>query len=153
MRTDLKSSSARPFFPVAPPVHGLNVVRVIVAPGAVHAAGTDVLGNDVALIGELLFANAADAVLGNDLPVEQLAHFRIRAEFPVASGMMWIVDAADTHLAWAAFFWDYLLPQQDRERCMGQNWFRRSRTESSWLAKKPLTDWGNQDCPDRKCGT
>jgi len=81
---------------------------VIVAPGAAHTAGTDVVGNDVTVVSELPFANAADAVLGNDLPVEQLAHFRIRAEFPVASGMMWIVDAADTHLVGAAFFWDYL---------------------------------------------
>lgn len=37
----------------------------------------DVVGDDVAVVGELFFADAANPVLGNDLPAEQLAHFAV----------------------------------------------------------------------------
>jgi hypothetical protein len=40
-----------------------------------------VVGHDVVAIGELLFTDPANAVLGNDLPVEELAHFPVRAQF------------------------------------------------------------------------
>ena len=81
---------------------------MIVAPCTAHAPGTDVVGNDVAVVGELLFANTADAVLRDDLPVEQLAHLPVRPQLPVSARMLRIIDAADTHLELASFLWDCL---------------------------------------------
>ena len=89
-------------------MHGLNIVGVIVALGAVHAAGTDMVGNDVTVVGELLFANTANAVLGNDLPVEQLAYLPVRAQLAVSAWMLGIVDAPNAQLTPAAFFRDCL---------------------------------------------
>ncbi len=89
-------------------MHGPNVVRVIVTPGAAHTPGTDVVGNQVTVVGELLLANTANPVLGDDLPVEQLSHFPVRAQFPVSAGVVRGVDAADTHLKLTSFFRDYL---------------------------------------------
>jgi len=66
------------------------------------------VGNDVAVIGELLFTDPANATLCNDLPVEELAHLRVRAQLPVSAGMLRIVDAPDAHLALASFLWDCL---------------------------------------------
>jgi len=61
-----------------------------------------VTGDDVAIVGELLFANTADAVLGDDLPVEQLPHFPVRAQLSIPAGMLRIVDALHTKLAFAS---------------------------------------------------
>jgi len=66
------------------------------------------VGNDVAVIRELLLADAANSVLGNDFPVEQLTHLPVRSQFPVSARMMGIVDAPDTHLALPSFRGDCL---------------------------------------------
>ena len=66
------------------------------------------VGDHVAVIGELLFADAADAVLRDDFPVEQLAHLPVRAEFPVSAGVLRIVDAPDAHLVLTSSLWDCL---------------------------------------------
>jgi len=87
-------------------VHGLNVVRVIVPPGAAHASGADMVGNDVAVIGELLFADPANAILGNDLPVEELSHLPVRAQLAVSAGVLGIVDAPDSDLVRARLLED-----------------------------------------------
>jgi len=91
-------------------VHGLDVVGVIVAPGATHAAGTDVIGDDVAVFGELLLTDAANAVLSNDLPIEQLAHLPVGAQLAVSARVLEILDAPDTNLALTYFLWDCLSP-------------------------------------------
>jgi len=70
--------------------------------------GTDVVGDDVALVGELLFANGADAVLGDDLPVKQLALLPVRAQLPVSARMLLIFDAPDTHLSLSFLLWNSL---------------------------------------------
>ena len=44
--------------------------------------------DDVAVVGELLVANTADAVLSRTFAVEQLAHCAVRAQFPVSTRMM-----------------------------------------------------------------
>ena len=49
-------TSARPLFSVAPPVDGLNVLRMVVSPCPSHAAGIDVIGYDVAIVAELFIA-------------------------------------------------------------------------------------------------
>jgi hypothetical protein len=76
----------------------LNVFRMIVSPGASHAAGIDVVGDDVAVVGELFIADSALAVLGYNLLVHQLSHFRVRADLSVSSWVVGIVDATDSHL-------------------------------------------------------
>jgi hypothetical protein len=97
------SPSARPLFSVAPPVDGLNVLRMVVSPCPSHAAGIDVIGYDVAIVAELFIAESALAVLVNNLLVQQFAHFRIRADLPVASRVLGIVDAMDSHLTLPSF--------------------------------------------------
>jgi hypothetical protein len=89
-------------------VHGLNVVGVIVPPSAAHAAGTDVVGDDVGAIGKSLLADTANAVLSNDLSVKQLAHLRVRAQLAVSAGVLRIIDAPDAHLVLTSFLWDCL---------------------------------------------
>ena len=86
------SPSARPLFPVAPPVDSLNVVRMIVTPRTAHAAGTDVVGYDVAVIRELFVAESTLTFLGHNLLVQQLSHLRIRADLAITA---WV----STHMA------------------------------------------------------
>jgi hypothetical protein len=68
----------------------------------------DMVGHNVAIVGEPLIAESAEAILCNDLPVEELSHFAVRAEFPVSPGMMRVFDAPNAHLALALFSWDLL---------------------------------------------
>jgi hypothetical protein len=89
-------------------VHGLNIVWVIVPPRATHAAGTDVVGNHIAVIGELLLADAADAVLSRNLAIQQLPHLPVGAQLAVSTRMLGIVDAPDTNQALTPFLWDSL---------------------------------------------
>ena len=97
------SPSARPLFSVAPPVDSLNVVGMIVSPRASHATGIDVVGYDVAIVGELFLAESALAVLGGNLSVHQLPHLGIRTDLPISAWVLGIVDATDSHLAQASF--------------------------------------------------
>jgi hypothetical protein len=99
----LRSCSARSFFSVAPPVDRLDVVGMIVSPRSAHTFRTDVIRHNIAVVGEPFIAEGADAILSNDLPVEELPHLAIGAEFPVSAGMARVVNSADTHLALASF--------------------------------------------------
>ena len=85
-----------------------DVFRVIVPPCSAHAAWIDVVGHHVAIIGELSITECAFAVLGNNLPVEELPHLSVGSEFPVSSGVMRIFNAPNAHLALALFSWDLL---------------------------------------------
>jgi hypothetical protein len=102
------SASARSLFSVAPPVDSLNVVRMIVPPSPAHAAGMDRIGHHVAVVGQLFFAEGAYALLGDNLPVEELPHLAVGAKFPVSPGMLRVLDPADAHPALALFSWDLL---------------------------------------------
>jgi len=55
----------------------LNVSRVIVSPCSAHSTGIDMVGHDVAIVGELFMADGALAVLGHNLVVHQLSHLRV----------------------------------------------------------------------------
>jgi hypothetical protein len=57
------------------------------------------VGHNVAIVGEPLLAESAEAILGCDLPVEELPHFTVGPEFPVSPGMMRIFNAPNAHLA------------------------------------------------------
>ena len=84
----------------------LNVLRVVVPPRSSHATGTDVVGDDVAVVGERFLAEGAYAILGDDLPVEEFPHFAVGPKFPVSPGMMRIFNAPNAHLALASFSGD-----------------------------------------------
>ena len=85
------------------------------------------VGYDVAVVGELFIADCALAVLGENLLVQQLSHFRIRADLPVPSRVLGIVDAADSQLP---------LPRFSRDRFSAAaelravNWAQLISTES-----------------------
>jgi hypothetical protein len=81
----------------------LDVLRMIVSPRSAHAAGMDVVGNDVAVVGELFMADTALAALGHNLLVHQLSHFRVRADLAIAARVIRIVDPADSQLPLASF--------------------------------------------------
>jgi len=89
-------------------VDGLNVVWVVVPPCSAHIFGMDVVGDHVAIVGELFLAEGADALLVDDLPVEELPHLAVRAKFPVSPGMVRVLDSPDAHLAPTLFSWDCL---------------------------------------------
>jgi len=58
-----------------------------------------VVGDDVAVVRERFLAEGAYAILGDDLPVEELPHFAVGTEFPVSPGMMRILNVPNAHLA------------------------------------------------------
>ena len=70
----------------------LNVVGMIVPPGSAHASGLFVLGDDLAVIVELLLTDCALPVLLKNFLIQQLSHFPRAPPFPVASGMVDIFD-------------------------------------------------------------
>ena len=86
----------------------LDVVWVVVPPCSANTFGMDVVGNNVGVLGELLLAQSADALLGDNILVEELPHFAIGAEFPVSPGMLQVLYATDAHLAPAPFSWNGL---------------------------------------------
>ena len=77
-------ASARSLLPVAPPVHCLNIVGMVVSPGSSHASWVDVVRHDVVVVGELHMAEHALPVLFDNLAVEQPTHLCVGAEFPVS---------------------------------------------------------------------
>src|ERR1700733_12081732 len=85
-------NSARSFLSVAPPVHCLNIIGMVVAPCSSHASRIDVVGHDVVVVGELHMAECALLVLFDNLTVEQPPHLRVGAEFPVSPRMIGVVN-------------------------------------------------------------
>jgi hypothetical protein len=81
----------------------LDVVGMIVPPRPTHATRADVIGYDVAVVGELLLAECTLAVLGDNLFVHQPSHFCVRADLPISARVMGIVDPSNTQLALASF--------------------------------------------------
>jgi hypothetical protein len=67
-----------------------------------HDAGIDVVGHDVGVIGKNHLADRALAALGHHFLVQQLSHFRVRANFGVSARMEGIVNSANSHL-WRTF--------------------------------------------------
>src|SRR3954468_13674719 len=62
-RRKRQSTPAGSLLSVAPPVDGLDVVRMIVPPHPSHASRTDVVGNDVVIIRKLDLAERTSTVL------------------------------------------------------------------------------------------
>lgn len=70
---------ARSLFRVAPPMHGLDIVWMIVSPGSSHPFRVLVVRYDVAIFSKFLVADCAFAALLGDLPVQQFPHFSGRS--------------------------------------------------------------------------
>lgn len=66
---------------------------MIVSSRCAHASGQDVVRDDVLGIGKPLVANAAAEILLHDFSLEQLFHFRCRADLSVTTLVMWVVNA------------------------------------------------------------
>ena len=111
-----RSPSARSLFLVAPPVDSLNIVRMIISPSSSHSARIDVVGNNIAVVSEPLFAEGADSVLRCNLSVHQFPHFRIRAHLSVPSWVFGIVDERTPIWRWRLSRGIVSLPQQNRDR-------------------------------------
>lgn len=100
---------------------------MIVSPRSSHAAGIDVIGHNVGVVGELFVAESTLAVLAHDLLVQQFSHFRVRTDLPISSWVVGIVDATDSKLALASFSRDRF-PAAAELRAV--NWAQLISTES-----------------------
>ena len=100
---------------------------MIVSPSSAHAAGTDVVGHDVAVVGELFIEDSALAVLGHNLLVHQLLHFRVRTDLAISTWVMGIVYPADSRLALASFSRDRFSATAELRAV---NWAKLTSTES-----------------------
>ena len=96
----LSSNSARSLVPVAPPVHRLDIVGMVVSPGSSHASPVDMIGNDVVEVGEFHMADCAFLVLFDNLAIEQPSHLRVGAEFPVNARDALISSGLTKGLSW-----------------------------------------------------
>jgi hypothetical protein len=89
-------------------MNSLNVIGMIVPPGSSHTTRADVVGNDIAVVGETLPAQSADAILCLNLFVHQLPHLGVRTNLPISARVLRIINAADTHLTPSSFLRDGL---------------------------------------------
>jgi hypothetical protein len=101
------SDPSRPFVPVAPPVNSLDIIRMIVSPRPSHSPWADVVRHDITIVREFGAADAAFTALGNDLSIDQLAHFSIGAELTISSRMKRIFNSAYTQLSNCLRFRNY----------------------------------------------
>lgn len=72
---------------------------MVVSPRSAHAAWIDMVGHDVAVVGELTLADAAFPVLSDHLFVQQLPHLAVGADLAVSARMLWILDSSDAKLS------------------------------------------------------
>jgi len=93
---------------------------MVVSPGPSHSSWVDVVGHDVIVVGELHMAERALPVLLDNLAVEQPPHLCVGAEFPVSPRMMRILNSLQAQLTHFSDTAIGSLPQQDKERWMGQ---------------------------------
>jgi hypothetical protein len=110
-------NSARSLLPVAPPMHCLNIVGMVISPGSSHASWIDVVGNDVVVAGELHMAECAFPTLFDNLAVEQPSHLRVGTEFPVSPRMMGVFNPLYAQLIHLSDPWDWL-PATAGQRAM-----------------------------------
>ena len=64
------AKSARSLLGVAPPMHGLDVLRMVISPGSSHSFRVSVVRYDVAAVGKFMVANGALPGLLDDFSVE-----------------------------------------------------------------------------------
>src|SRR5271157_4536697 len=59
--------STRSLFGVAPPMHGLDVFRMVISPGSSHSLRVSVVRHDVAAVGKFMVTNGALPVLLDEI--------------------------------------------------------------------------------------
>ena len=79
-------------FAVTPPVHCLNVLRMVVSSRSSHPSRVNMIGHDVAIVGERHLANSTLPVLLNYFSIEQFPHFRFGAKLAVSPGVVRVFD-------------------------------------------------------------
>jgi hypothetical protein len=95
----------------------LNIVRVIVSPDPSHTPRADMVRHDVTVVSK---RDGATAVLCDCFSIKQLSHFSIRTEFTVSPWVLGILGSSDPSCLGALAFGIASLPQQDRQRWIGQ---------------------------------
>jgi hypothetical protein len=73
-------------------VDSVDILWMVVSPRPSHSSRIDVIGYDVAVVGERHLTNCALPVLFDNFAVEQLPHLRFRAEFAIPSRVMRVFD-------------------------------------------------------------
>jgi hypothetical protein len=79
-------------FTVAPEVHCLNIVGMVVSPRPAHSSRINVVGNDVVTVGERHVTDGALPVLLDNFSIKQFPHFRFGAKLAVSSRMVRVFD-------------------------------------------------------------
>ncbi len=69
---------------------------MIVSPGSSHSFRILVVWNDVVVVGELFVADRAYSGLFPHLSVHQFSHFSRRSQFPIAAGVVPIIDSLNS---------------------------------------------------------
>lgn len=75
---------------------GSNIVSVIVPPCASHAFRLFVIRHHIVIVCEFLVTDCAIITLVDDFAIEKLSHLGGRAQFPVSSRVVWVVNALNT---------------------------------------------------------
>jgi hypothetical protein len=65
---------------------------MVVPPRPAHSSRINVVGHDVAIVGERHLANSALPVLLNYFSIEQFPHFRFGTKLAVSAGMVLVFD-------------------------------------------------------------
>jgi hypothetical protein len=97
-------------FAIAPEVHSLDIVGMVVSPRPSHSPRIDVIGHDVAVAGERHLTDGALPALFDDFAVEQLPHLCFRTEFAISPGVMQVFDPLHPKTSHAASLLDRLAP-------------------------------------------
>ena len=84
-------------------MHGLDIVRMVVAPSSSHSLRVPVVRHDLTAVVKFMVANGALPSLLHDFPVQQLPHLGWRTEFPIPPRVVGIFDALNTKLKFAFF--------------------------------------------------
>jgi hypothetical protein len=66
---------------------------MVVSPRSSHPSRINVVGHDIAIVGERHLANGALPVLFNNFPIKELPHLCFGAEFAVSPGVVRVFNA------------------------------------------------------------
>src|ERR1700733_16220368 len=102
-------------FTVAPEVARPDIVGMVISPRPAHSSRTNVVGHDVAIVGERHLANGALPVLLNYFLIEQFPHFRFGAKLAISSRMVRVFDTLHSEPSGSASLRNRL-PAAARER-------------------------------------
>jgi hypothetical protein len=75
-----------------------DIVWVIVSPRSSHSLGIPMVWHYVVVVGELFVADGTLSVLLDNLPVQELPHFRRGPEFPIPPRVMRVVNVSNSEL-------------------------------------------------------